>query len=73
MKLVDLRLPDEAINLLDALKDRYPHHSGRPSRTSVIIHLLCSLTPSTRREAELQDSLRLWITQAGTGTPLPPT
>jgi hypothetical protein len=63
MKLVDLRLPDEAIHLLDALKDRYPHINGRPSRTSVLVHTLSALTPSTRREAELQDSLRHWLDQ----------
>lgn len=73
MKLVDLRLPDQAINLLDALKDRYPHHAGRPSRTAVILALLSDITPRTAHELHLRDSLRTWIDQQGTGTPLPPT
>lgn len=68
MRLVDLRLPDEAIALIDLLKDRFPHHAGKPSRTSVIIHTLLLCVPADRNEMELQDQLRLWIDQRGTGT-----
>jgi hypothetical protein len=63
MKLIDLRLPDEAIQLLDTLKHRYPPIQGRHSRTSVLIHILAAQTPQTRQEAEHQDALRTWTTQ----------
>lgn len=67
MKLVDLRLPDEAIALLDALKDRHPHINSRPSRTSVILTLLCEMPAQSPRETMLQDSLRAWIDTQGIG------
>ena len=67
MKLVDLRLPDEAIALIDTLKPRYPHIAGRPSRTSVILGLLTQLDVTDPTELSHQHALKHWIDRAGIG------
>jgi len=61
MQLIDLRLPTPAINYLDTLKTRYPHHQGRPSRSSVIIHTLLQCTPQTDDEQKNHASLQHWL------------
>lgn len=61
MTLIDLRLPPAAIHYLDTLKTRYPHHHGRPSRSSVIIHTLLQCTPTTQPEQQAHTSLQHWL------------
>jgi hypothetical protein len=61
MTPIDLRLPQPAIDLLDAYKPDYPHHQGRPSRSSVIIHTLAQLTPTTPDQTHAHNSLLAWL------------
>ncbi len=68
MQRIDLRLPEPAIRLLDAMKYDYPHIQNRPSRSSVIISLILSTPGHGINEAFLREELALWIDENELGT-----